>query len=307
MASLSPATLERARKSFFAFNALNSVAFVLLSGSFATLFALRLGASNAFVGFLNALGYITFFFLPLGRRLVRSRPIIGVFGRAWLARYLGMLPVLAAPALAAAGAKGAALGLVLASVALFNLFRGIGLIGNNPLLAFLASGGTEERRDRGSFMVTVQIIGSLGGLGTNLAVSLLLGRSASSWIYAAAMGAGIAVGLLSCALLLRAPEPEGYRPPAERGLWKGSREALAEKPLRDFFIVFLVLSFTAGMARSFLPVYAKEVFSQGDDAVMAYSLIGSLGSLAMGLLTRLLVDRPGAAARGTRDRAATAV
>ena len=47
------------------------------------------------------------------------------------------------------------------------------------------------------------------------------------------------------------------------------------------------------MGRSFLPVYAKEVFAQGDDAVMVYSLIASIGSVVMGLLSRLVVDRLG--------------
>ena len=58
--------------------------------------------------------------------------------------------------------------------------------------------------------------------------------------------------------------------------------------------VLFLLSAVAGMARTFLPVYATSVFSQGDDAVMAYSLVASVGALAMGLLTRLLVDRLGA-------------
>ncbi len=55
-----------------------------------------------------------------------------------------------------------------------------------------------------------------------------------------------------------------------------------------------LLSLATGMARSFLPVYARDVFAQGDDAVMVYSLVASVGALAMGLLTRLLVDRIGA-------------
>jgi len=47
------------------------------------------------------------------------------------------------------------------------------------------------------------------------------------------------------------------------------------------------------MGRAFLPVYAKEVFAQGDDAIMVYSIVASLGSITMGLITRLVVDRLG--------------
>jgi len=295
MALLSPASLKRAREDFYAFNALNSASFTLLSGSFLTLFALSLGASKVLVGVLNALGYVTFFFLPLGKRLVRRRSIVGVFGWAWVARHLAMLPVLASPLLLAAGAPGAAFGLILAGAALFNFFRGVGLIGNNPVLALLSEGGAGSRRqDKGAFLVTVSIVGSLAGLGANLAVALLLGRSASPALYVAAIALGIAMGLVGSAYLLRAPEPEDYRPSASTSVWRASVEAMRDRHFRSFIGVYAGLAFVSGMARSFLPVYAKEVFGQGDDAVMAYSLVGSLGTLAMGLLTRLLVDRLGA-------------
>jgi HEAT repeat protein len=294
MAALSPATLKRARESFFAFNALNSASFTLLSGSFITLFALSLGASKALVGLLNACAYVTFFF-PLGKRLVRRLPIVSVFGWAWMLRHFAMLPALAAPLLVASGASGTAFGLIFAGVAGFNLFRGIGLIGNNPVLALLSEGGAGSRRqDKGAFLVNVQIVGSLAGLGANLAVALLLGRNASPTIYAAAIGAGIAMGIAGSTFLLRAPEPTDYRPAASSSAWKSSIDAMRDKYFRSFIGAYLGLSFVAGMARSFLPVYAKEMFAQGDDAVMVYSLVGSLGSLAMGLLTRLLVDRLGA-------------
>lgn len=296
MTAFSPAVLYKARRSFFAFNTLNSASFVLVSGSILTLYALSLGASNAMVGVLNALGYGTFFFLPLGKRLVRSRPIVKVFGLAWLWRYLAMAPALLAPFLVAQGLHGLAFALIVLGVALFNLFRGIGLIGNNPVLANLADGGAGAKRgDRGAFLVNVSILSSLAGMGTNLAVALVIGRAAPPWAFAAAMGIGLAVGISgSLVLLARVPEPEGYRPEKAGSLLKSAREAYKEKPFRSFMEILFLLSLATGMARSFMPVYARNVFAQGDDAIMVYSLVASLGSLAMGLLTRLLVDRLGA-------------
>jgi HEAT repeat protein len=296
MASLSPAGLQRGRTSFYLFNALNSASFVLLSGSFVTLYALSLGASNVTVGLLNAFGYGTFFFLPLGKRIVRERPILKVFGLAWFWRFVAVSPALLAPLFVAHGMEGAGFALVLVGVALFNMLRGIGLIGNNPVLANLADGGAGGRRaDRGSFLVNVTIVASLAGMAANLVIALVIGRAAPPWAFAAAMGVGIALGVVgSLVLLSRVPEPEGYRPERGGSLWKNAREAYKEKPFRAFMEALFLLSLVAGMARSFLPVYAKNVFAQGDDAVMAYSLVASVGALAMGLLTRLLVDRLGA-------------
>jgi HEAT repeat protein len=293
MAALSPARLTKARGSYFVFNVLNSLSFVFLSGSFVTLFALRLGATNATVGALNALSYATFFFLPVGKALVRRFRIVGVFGWAWVARYLAMVPALAAPFFAAGGEPGAALGLILASTAGFHIARGVGLIGNNPVLVSLADGGGAGK-DRGAFLQNVHIIGSIASTLTSLAAALVLGRSASARIYAFAMGAGIAIGLLGTAFFFKTPEPERYKPKEGASLWKTTVEAFRDSGFRRFIEVFLLLSMIAGMARSFLPVYAKEVFGQGDDAVMVYSLLGSIGAIAMGFLSRLLVDRLGA-------------
>ena len=193
MAALSPASLQRGRRSFYVFNTLNSASFLLLSGSFVTLYALSLGAGNAMVGLLNAFGYATFFFLPLGKRIVRGRSILKVFGWAWFWRFVAVSPALLAPFFAARGMDGLGFALILVGVALFNMLRGIGLIGNNPVLANLADGGAGGKRgDRGAFIVNASIVASLAGMATNLVVALVIGKTAPPWAFAAAMGVGIA-------------------------------------------------------------------------------------------------------------------
>lgn len=293
-APLSPGRLQKARNNFYIFNVLNSASFVLVSGSFVTLFALRLGASNATVGLLNAIAYLTYFFMPLGKRLTRKKPIVWVFGWAWVARYTALLPILVAPVLAARGHSGAAVGLLLAGSAGFALFRGVALIGNNPVVDYLASGGGEKpRSDRGAFMITISVINSTASMVAGLVVALVLGEKATSWTYAIGLAAGIAIGYIGCIFLLRTPEPADYVPDKSTSLMRTTKEALKDNTFRRFIIIFLLVSFASGMGRSFLPVYAKEAFGQGDDAVMIYSLFASLGSIAMGLLIRLLVDRLG--------------
>ena len=289
MSPITPGRLRRLRDTWYLFTVLNAFSFSLLSGSVITLFALSLGASGTAVGALNAFGFATFFFMPLGRILISRIRIVDAFGWGWVLRYVFMLPVLAAPFLADRGRADAALFLVLATTAGFNVFRGIGLIGNNPVLALL--GGD---RDRGAFLSNVQIINSLVSIATYLAVALLLGRSASPARYALFLGAGIAAGLVGCLLLFRIPEPEEYRP-ARTSSWPAAiREAVRSKPIRDYFLVFAVVSFVAGTARTFLVVYPRAVYAAGDGDVMLYTLVSSLGAVAMGLLTRKLVDRLGA-------------
>ena len=289
MSPITPGRLRRLRETWYLFTTLNAFSFSLLSGSVVTLFALRLGASGTAVGALNAFGFLTFLFMPLGRALLARIRIMDAFGWGWILRYLFMLPVLAAPILADRGRADAALFLVLAATAGFNVFRGIGLIGNNPVLALL--GGD---RDRGAFLSNVQIINSLVSMATYLAVALVLGRDASLVRYVLFLGAGIASGLIGSLLLFRVPEPEEYRPPRTASWSAAIREAAGSKPTRDFFLVFAVISFAAGTVRAFLVVYPRAVYGSADGEVMILTLVANLGAVAMGMLTRNLVDRVGA-------------
>ncbi len=289
MTFLTPGKLRRLRTVQYIFSALNSLSFSLLSGSIITLYALRLGASGTAIGALNAFGYATFFFMPIGRRLIEARRIIDVFGWGWILRYVLMLPVLATPLLASQGRTDIALALMLVATAGFNVFRGIGLIGNNPVLAML--GGD---RDRGAFLSNLQIINSLVSIATYLAVALALGGNAAPSRYVLFMGLGIVTGILGSLLLFRLPEPEEYRPSGKGTLLAATIEAARSRPTRDYFLVFSVISFVAGTVRAFLVVYARAVYASGDDDIMIYTLVFSLGSVAMGVLTRKLVDRIGA-------------
>ena len=73
MIPLSPGRLRKLRAVQYLFSALNSFSFSLLSGSIVTLYALRLGASGTAIGALNAFGFLTFFFMPVGRVLISRR------------------------------------------------------------------------------------------------------------------------------------------------------------------------------------------------------------------------------------------
>lgn len=291
---LSPNRLKAARRGFNFFHFFNSFSYVFISGSFITLFAIRMGASNAVVGLLNAIAYSTYFMMPIGKRMVRKKPIVWIFGWAWVARYTALLPALFAPLLAARGHVGAAIGLLVAATAGFAFFRGVALIGNNPVVAFLASGGGEKpRSDRGQYIASNSLINSLASMTSGLLLALFLGENAQPWSYALGMGVGIAFGYAGCIFLLRTPEPSDYSPEPTSSLISTTKEAIKDDSFRRFIIIFMVLAFVSGMGRSFLPVYAKEVFLQGDDAVMVYALIASIGSVAMGLISRLVVDRLG--------------
>lgn len=286
---LSPYQLKKARSLYNVFNALNGLAFTLLSGNIVTLYALRLGVSSTVIGVLNALVFSSFFFMPVGKYLVRRHPIVRVFATAWLLRYVGMIPVLFIPLAVSADRLDIALVLLLLSVSLFHVTRGVGMIGNNPVLNELAVGP-----DRGAYMTTLQIISSGVSLVTNLLLVLVLGRTPPLLVYTLILAVGIGAGIFSSFMLYRIPEPPRENPADEQDFFSTVQRAFARAPFRRFMVIFLTLSFVSSVARAFLVVYGRQVYHQGDGMIALYSVFGGIGALMVGLLTRLLVDRIGA-------------
>jgi len=279
---------ERDRVRYFVFNILNVIAFIFLSGNIPSLFALQLGATGTYIGILGSLNFLTFLFMPIGRRAILGRRIITVFGWSWLLRYTGMVLALAAPFLAAAGEPGWGLALLFAGTLAFNVFRGIGMIGNNPLLGLMAG-----ERDRGAFLSSVMMINSLTVLVASVATTFILGRWSGNLVYGLLMGAGVIVGCISVAFLFGLPEPEAYRPAVGSSLVATVKEAWADPRFRHFVAVFGSLSFSAGTARTFIVTHARVLYAQNAGLVMLYFVAMNLGSLAAGYLSRKAMDRLG--------------
>ncbi|WP_304222265.1 MFS transporter [Gracilinema caldarium] len=286
---LTPYQLKKFRKLYNVFNGFNSFSFTILSGSVITLYALRLGATSTVIGVLNAFVFTAFFFMPVGKILVRRLPIVQVFATAWLTRYLVMIPLVIAPFFDRVGRNDIALGLMMIGVFAFHASRGVGMIGNNPVLNEMAAGP-----DRGAYMTHIQVIASAVSMFTSLGIALLLGRKPPLMIYAILMSIGIISGVIGSLMLYRIPEPPAEEEGKREEFFAVVRRALRRAPFRRFIIIFLALSLISSVSRAFIVVYSRSVYHQGDGMVSLYSVFGSLGALAIGLLTRLLVDRVGA-------------
>jgi MFS family permease len=270
------------------FNVFNSFSWQFLVGSIIILFAMRLKASSTIIGTINALVYVSFFFLPLGKLLARKISIIKVYGAAWIVRALGMSPLLFAPFMLNQGRGDIALGLTLWGVFNFHASRGIGMIANNPVLNQLAAGP-----DRGSYVTQIQIINSAVGMFSSFAIAMVLGREPPLLLYVLLFAVGIAGGIFSGILVLKLPEPEQEERSRDIDFAGIFREAFSRPAIRHFIIILVMVALVSGVARAFIMVYAREVFSQGDGMVSLYSVFGGLGVLMIGLLIKFLVDRIG--------------
>jgi HEAT repeat protein len=286
---LSPYHQGKARAVFNLFNVFNSLSWNLLVGSIVTLFALRLGASSTYIGILSALLYMSFFFLPVGKMLARRFRIISIFSFAWVVRALGMLPVVLAPLAVYFGYHDAALALTMLGVAIFHIIRGVGMIGNNPVLSYLSAGP-----DRGSYMTQIQIINSAAGMLSGFAIAIILGKDPPLFLYSIIMTAGIVCGITSGLLIKKTPEPPSEEKNEKFSLADIFREAFSQSSIKLFLIILLIVALVSGVSRTFLVVYAREVFYHDDGMILLYGVFGGLGQLLAGMLIKFLVDRIGA-------------
>jgi MFS family permease len=298
---LSPYRLSKARDAYNYFNVFNAISWNLLVGIIITLFALRLDASSTYIGLMSAAFYVALFLLPLGKILSKRFSIIGIFSFTWTARSICMLLAVAAPFFDYAGHRRIALLLIILGVFLFHLFRGVGMIGNNPVLSLLASGP-----DRGSYMTQIQIINSAIGMFGSFLIAMILGMEPPIFVFSILLIIGVVTGVISGYVIKKVPEPPAQEEAG--GKSKSShksenkktklinifKEAFSHDELRNFMFIFFLVVLVSGVTRTFVVVYAREVFSHNDGLISLYSVFGGLGYLMIGLIVKFLVDRVGA-------------
>ncbi|GHU21786.1 MFS transporter [Spirochaetia bacterium] len=286
---MSPHRLAKARDLYNIFNVFNSFSYTMLAGGIVTLFAMRLKANSTFIGLLSAVGYVAFFFLPLGKILTRTFSVVKIYSITWVLRAVAMTPFFLAPFFASAGNTEFALNLTLIGVLLFHVSRGIGMIGNNPVLNDLSAGP-----DRASYMTQIQVINSAVGMVSNFAIAILLGGNPPLFLYAVIIGSGIIGGVTSGIMLRNIPEPHGDKNKKNAAFFSILKECFGRKSFKQFIVLLILIAMASGVARAFVIVYCREIFDQSDGMIALYTVFGGLGSMLIGMLIKFLIDRVGA-------------
>jgi len=286
---LSPYRLSKAREVYNYFNIFNAISWNLLVGIILTLFVLRLGASPTYIGLMTATFYMAMFLLPIGKILSRRFSIISLFSFTWIARSICMILAVAAPFVDYAGHSNIALLLVFLGVLFFHLFRGVGLVGNNPVLNLLATGP-----DRGSYMTQIQVVAAAIGMFGSFLIAMILGMEPPIFIFSILLSLGVIVGVICGCVIKKLPEPAHKKDEQVTKLKDIFKDAFSQEHLRNFLFILFLVVFVSGVTRTFAVVYAREVFKHNDGLISLYAVFGGLGHLMAGLIVKFLVDRIGA-------------
>lgn len=288
---LSPFRLKKARRVFDSYNAINSFSFALITGNTITLYALTLGANSTTIGLLGAFMYLSFFAIPLGKIALKRQTLIKTFAHNWMFRTWSLIPILLIPFLISRGHSKLSLGLLLVAVFLFNLFRGIGLIANNPVISILTPG-----KDRGEYIVRISLIANGFSLLATVVLAWLLWHDSGIQTYNVVVLIGIITGIIASLLLYRLPEPSKQKPLAgatSDSFFRKLSESIKDSNFLRFILSYLIIGLGIGMVRPFIIVYCKSVYQQSDGLVTVFTIFSTFGALLMGFIMRLVIDRLG--------------
>ena len=280
--------LRKAQADYRLFAAFNVVSFSFMTGNIIFLYAIRLGAGTRLIGFLSALGSITFLFSLLGRQIIRRLGVVKTRGYFWLARYLVMIPVLATIIPGVRGVPRIALVIITFCYFGFNLLKGIGLAAAKPILGYIS-----RASDRAAFVSGNNMITFAGQIVTGLTMAFLLGKESPLFMYGLFIGFGIITGLFASHFALQLPEPELDEPVEKVSLFKSLGEALQRKEFSRLILLVMLSNLAIGMAVGFIVVYAKTVYGQADNLVVFFTVAGAFGALGMAGVSRFLTDRIG--------------
>ncbi len=287
--SLSQSEKGRGRKIFSIFQAVNAVSYIILCGNLITLYVIRLGGSGFYVGLIAGIQYVAFFFMFIGKWMVRKTGIRNLMGGAWLVRNLIMIPMIFSPLLVKMGYPEAGLLLVFLSSLAYHIVRGVGIISFNPMV-----GAISEGKYRGDFLSRLQIINSVVAIGTGLLTAWLLGKEAPLGRYTVFIIVGIVTGVYSAFLIYRLPEaPMESEKGSEESIFATLKRGIRRKSFVRFCVTLFFLSICFGMASPFIITFSRDLYAQSDSMILLFSVAGSVGAMAIGFLTRLLIDRVG--------------
>ncbi len=289
MVGYSIAKKRKGRRKYNFFGLFNEFSYTLIVGNVIILYLIRLHASNSFIGLISSFSYISFFFIIFGKKVIKRLKIVKTMGWTWLLRNTVLLPMIFSPYFAVRGNTKTAAAIIFMSLLLFHTVRGVGLVGNSPLVRELSAG-----KDRGRFLSTYQTLVNLSVLLASVTIVIFLKDKAPLYIFSVFFALGILTGFIGTMFLFAIPEPEGGDEGAEDKLFDSFRESLKSPAIRRFILPFSFFLFTSAMTRPFILVYAKEIFSISDRTAMILSISGTFGAIVMGILSGFFLDRIGA-------------
>lgn len=282
---LSPTLMRKGKHLYNLFQGISSIALPLVNGSILTLYAMKIGASSFTIGLISAFNYLAFMMVPLGKYFIPYFGSAKVMALGMFIRYFFIVPIILIPIFLNLNlTKLAHFSIIIGSL-LFNVFRGIALVGQNPIIDQICS----DSKDRSKYLainVTIVFLFTIIG---NLLLGLslkILNNSHTSYIILFTLGT--ATGLISSLFLFKIPFSKQEN--VKIKIISVFKNAWQKKSFKHFFICHFGISFVSALIRPFIIVYSKSYFNISDSTAIFVSTAGAVGSFFMGIFTRAIFN-----------------
>ncbi|HEX7927935.1 MAG TPA: hypothetical protein VF678_10105, partial [bacterium] len=238
---------ERGKSYYMLYSVFNSISYPVLAEGVVTLFLLRLGGSEVWVGAVNALLYATLPFMLVGYLTINRLGVTGTAALFWAIRNGSALLMILAPWTAASLGTGPALWAVFIGALGFNVGRSAGVVSFTGIVTELTTD-----RDRGDLIAVSMRISQAGALLVSLLMVVFLGEHAALWRYQVFLAIGVVAGLIAAWGLWQVPESGLFRDVPTFDLMAQFRWLMATTGRRWFFAMTVAIPVTQGVAKTFL-------------------------------------------------------
>ena len=161
-----------------------------------------MGLGSVMIGVLFAVIPLSQFMPMIGRLFVNRFGNVRSMGVFWTARVIMAAPLLVVALFAGAGLTTVAVALLFIGVLGFNLARGAGMTGMQPVIGHLTT-----PQDHGLFMSRMQLIIHGVIVVTGLLMGLILDRESPLVVFTIIMAVGVVAGGIATFYVVRLPEP----------------------------------------------------------------------------------------------------
>jgi len=277
----------RGKRFYYLFAFFNAFAWASLAEGVVILMLLRMGATEAWVGLVAALQYVTLPVMVLGYATVPRLGVTGTAALFWAIRSFSAALMILAPWAQRLGGNASLWFMFFGSLG-FMLGRAGGLMAFTGIVTELTT-----ERDRGELISNSLKIAQFGSILMTLSMAVFLGSAAPLYRYQILLAFGVVCGLAASGALWKVPEAGIFKNPLPFKLWEEFKWSFATKGRRWFLAMMLGIPVTQGVTYAFGILVAKQGYGLTDQNVVLFVLAATFGGIVASYTYSHFLDQLG--------------
>ncbi|MBI3944938.1 MAG: MFS transporter [Armatimonadetes bacterium] len=273
--TLTPIEQRRGMSRLFCFAVFNSLSFEIIGGQILILFARQVGASLMQIGLLVSFApFASIIQLAVAPLVTRFGPKAVMF-TGWTARTVAAAFLLGVPWVAGRHGPAGATLMLLGIMALFYLFRALGMSSWLPLLQEIVPPGL-----RGDFLGKQEILRHLSIIAASLLTAVYLLGVGDLGPFLHVIAVGVLCAAVGLAFLSGIPHVEPSGAAIDREFFRQAIRPLRDATFRHYLLFAWTLRFAMMSLPAFVVLFLRDAMHLGPSAVLFITTLSSAGAAA---------------------------